>query len=229
MVPHAVVLAESLAVVRSEEDDRLLRQSEPVEPPQLDELWQQRYDSIRDHEKHLARNGTVILKFWLNVSRDEQRKRFLARLEEPQKNWKFSAGDIDESALWKDYMNAYGHALNATSRPWAPWYAIPADHKPYMRAAVADIIDPAPDEVAIPAEQVDAIVIAPADSKALVPVCKRASDAGIVVVNIDNKFDAGALSEVIDLMLEIKGAWDAMPEDVRSAGGSKFATTQEAG
>ena len=107
---------------------------------ELDELWQQRYESIRDHEKHLARNGTVVLKFWLNVSRDEQRKRFLSRLDEPQKNWKFSAGDVDESHHWDDYMNAYEDALNATSRPWAPWYAIPADDKPYARLLVAEII-----------------------------------------------------------------------------------------
>jgi len=108
--------------------------------PDLDELWQQRFESIRDHEKHLARNGTVVLKFWLNVSRDEQRKRFLSRLDEPEKNWKFSAGDIDESALWNDYMNAYEQALSATSRPWAPWFAIPADNKPYARLQVAEII-----------------------------------------------------------------------------------------
>ena len=107
---------------------------------ELDELWQQRYESIRDHEKHLARNGTVVLKFWLNVSRDEQRKRFLSRLDEPQKNWKFSSGDVDESALWPEYMNAYEQALNASSRPWAPWYAIPADDKPYARLQVAETI-----------------------------------------------------------------------------------------
>ena len=107
---------------------------------ELDELWQQRYESIRDHEKHLARNGTVVLKFWLNVSRDEQRKRFLSRLDAPEKNWKFSSGDIEESGRWKDYMNAYEKALNATSRPWAPWYAIPADNKPYARLKVAEIV-----------------------------------------------------------------------------------------
>ena len=106
----------------------------------LDELWQQRYESIRDHEKHLARNGTVVLKFWLNVSRDEQRKRFLSRLEEPEKNWKFSTGDVEESQRWNDYMNAYERALNATSRPWAPWFAIPADDKPFARLQVARII-----------------------------------------------------------------------------------------
>ena len=106
----------------------------------LDELWQQRYESIRDHEKHLARNGTVVIKFWLNVSRDEQRKRFLSRLDDQRKNWKFSSGDVDESGLWSDYMNAYEQALNATSRPWAPWYAIPADDKPSARLQVAEII-----------------------------------------------------------------------------------------
>jgi PPK2 family polyphosphate:nucleotide phosphotransferase len=106
----------------------------------LDELWQQRYESIRDHEKHLARNGTVVLKFWLNVSREEQRKRFLSRLEEPEKNWKFSGGDVEESRRWDDYMMAYEEALNTTSRPWAPWFAIPADDKPYARLQVAQII-----------------------------------------------------------------------------------------
>ena len=106
----------------------------------LDELWQQRYESIRDHEKHLARNGTVVLKFWLNVSREEQRRRFLSRLEEPEKNWKFSSGDVEESRRWDDYMKAYEEALSATSRPWAPWFAIPADDKPYARLQVAQII-----------------------------------------------------------------------------------------
>jgi PPK2 family polyphosphate:nucleotide phosphotransferase len=105
-----------------------------------DEFWAQRYASIRDHEKHLARNGTVILKFWLNVSKEEQRKRFLKRLEEPEKNWKFDTSDVSERARWKDYMKAYEEALNETSRPWAPWYAIPADDKPFMRVAVAEII-----------------------------------------------------------------------------------------
>ena len=103
-------------------------------------IWQQRYESIRDHEKHLARNGSLILKFWLNVSKEEQRQRFLARIDEPRKNWKFSAGDVHERTFWKDYMTAYEEAVNATSRPWAPWYAIPADDKPFMRLAVAQII-----------------------------------------------------------------------------------------
>ncbi len=112
----------------------------PRIPKKLDDLWEERYESIRDHEKHLARNGTLILKFWLNVSREEQRQRFLARLDEPEKNWKFESGDITERGFWRDYMKAYQDALNATSRPWAPWYAIPADNKPFMRATVAELV-----------------------------------------------------------------------------------------
>ncbi len=108
--------------------------------PDLDTLWQQRFESIRDHEKHLARNGTVVVKFWLNVSRDEQRRRFLSRIEEPEKNWKFSVADVAERGHWDAYMQAYEAALNATSRPWAPWYAIPADDKHFMRLCVADIV-----------------------------------------------------------------------------------------
>jgi PPK2 family polyphosphate:nucleotide phosphotransferase len=106
----------------------------------LDTIWDDRLRSIREQEEHLARNGTVILKFWLNVSKDEQKRRFLARLDDPNKNWKFEPGDVVERRHWDDYMDAYEHALNATSRPWAPWYAIPADNKAYMQARVAGII-----------------------------------------------------------------------------------------
>jgi PPK2 family polyphosphate:nucleotide phosphotransferase len=103
-------------------------------------IWEDRFESIRNLEKHLALNGTVILKFWLNVSKEEQRRRFLARLDEPDKQWKFNAGDLSEREHWDDYMLAFEEALNATSREWAPWYAIPADSKPYMRATIAEII-----------------------------------------------------------------------------------------
>jgi PPK2 family polyphosphate:nucleotide phosphotransferase len=103
-------------------------------------VWDDRLTSIRQQEEHLARNGTVILKFWLNVSKDEQKRRFLSRLDDAEKNWKFEPNDVKERRHWDDYMRAYEDALNATSRPWAPWYAIPADDKPYMRARVADII-----------------------------------------------------------------------------------------
>ena len=109
-------------------------------PDNLEQLWQQRFEAIRQHEKHLAENGTVILKFWLNVSPEEQRRRFLSRLDEPEKNWKFSMGDVVERQHWDAYMHAYRQALSETSRPWAPWYAIPADDKPFMRWQVAQLI-----------------------------------------------------------------------------------------
>jgi PPK2 family polyphosphate:nucleotide phosphotransferase len=109
----------------------------PIDPSRI---WGERFESIRDHEKHLARNGTVILKFWLNVSRKEQKRRFLDRIDEPEKNWKFNAGDVDEREHWDTYMSAYEDALNATSRPWAPWYAIPADDKRFMRLAVSEVV-----------------------------------------------------------------------------------------
>jgi len=112
-----------------------------IDPPgNLEHLWQSRYESICSHEKHLAANGTLALKFFLNVSRDEQKERFLARLNEPEKNWKFSAGDIKERAYWEEYRQAYEDAISATTKPWAPWYVIPADSKPFMQLQVAKII-----------------------------------------------------------------------------------------
>ena len=106
----------------------------------LQQLWQDRYESIRCHEQHLARNGTLVVKFWLNLSREEQRKRFLSRIDEPEKNWKFSESDVRDREHWDEYMDAYQEAIANTSRPWAPWYVIPADDKDYMRLCVAEII-----------------------------------------------------------------------------------------
>ncbi len=106
----------------------------------LGALWQERYDSIRDVERHLARNGMIILKFWLHVGKDEQRDRLIERIDEPESNWKFNPDDLTQRARWDEYMLAYQDALNATSRPWAPWYAIPADNKPFMRRAVAEVV-----------------------------------------------------------------------------------------
>ena len=105
-----------------------------------DDIWEQRLESIREHELHLARNGVIIVKFFLHVSRDEQRRRFLSRLRKPEKHWKFSPRDVEESEHWPEYMAAYEAALNGTSRPWAPWYVIPADDKPFMRHQVAKTI-----------------------------------------------------------------------------------------
>jgi PPK2 family polyphosphate:nucleotide phosphotransferase len=103
-------------------------------------FWQERYDDINHFERHLSRNGTLILKFFLHISKNEQKKRFLERLEDPEKHWKFSTSDLAERAFWKDYMEAFEEALSATSTEWAPWYIIPADHKWVARAVVADIL-----------------------------------------------------------------------------------------
>jgi PPK2 family polyphosphate:nucleotide phosphotransferase len=108
--------------------------------PSKKEIWQERFESIRDMEKHLARNGTHILKFWLHVSKKEQKRRLLERIDDPAANWKFSGQDLRERQYWDRYMEAYEDALHETSRPWAPWYAIPADDKHYMRRAVAQVI-----------------------------------------------------------------------------------------
>ena len=104
------------------------------------DFWKQRYESIRGFEKHLTANGTTILKFFLHVSKDEQKQRFLDRIEDPAKNWKFSSSDISERALWDEYMDAYEAALSETSTEDAPWYVIPADKKWYTRLAVSQII-----------------------------------------------------------------------------------------
>jgi PPK2 family polyphosphate:nucleotide phosphotransferase len=103
-------------------------------------FWEDRYDDINHFEQHLARNGTVILKFFLNVSKEEQKNRFLERLQNPEKNWKFSLSDLKERQSWDDYMDAYQEALSATSKKWAPWYVIPADHKWVARVLVAEVL-----------------------------------------------------------------------------------------
>ncbi len=103
-------------------------------------FWEGRYNDINAFEQHLVRNGIIILKFFLNVSKKEQKRRFLERLDRPEKNWKFSAADVAERQCWDDYMKAYQDTLNATSTDWAPWYVIPADHKWVTRAVVADIV-----------------------------------------------------------------------------------------
>jgi PPK2 family polyphosphate:nucleotide phosphotransferase len=105
-----------------------------------DGFWADRYQDINALERHLARNGTLVLKFFLHVSKNEQRKRFLKRLEDPRKHWKFSAADLVERGFWDDYMKAYEEAINATSTKWAPWYIIPADSKWVSRGLVARII-----------------------------------------------------------------------------------------
>jgi len=112
----------------------------PDADPTKEKFWEHRYDDINAFEKHLTRNGTAIVKFFLHVSKEEQRERFLERINNPAKHWKFSAADLSERDYWDDYMTAYEECLSATSTKSAPWYVIPADHKWVSRAAVAVIL-----------------------------------------------------------------------------------------
>ena len=104
------------------------------------DVWKNRYEDINAFERHLARNGTLIRKFFLHVSKEEQRRRLLERLDDPAKNWKFQAGDLSERELWDDYTKAYEEALSKTSSKDAPWFIIPADHKWFARLAIAEIV-----------------------------------------------------------------------------------------
>ena len=103
-------------------------------------FWEKRFEQIRNFEEHLAENGTIIFKFFLHISKEEQRERLLRRLDEPDKNWKFSPGDLKERKLWDEYQNRYQDAFNRTSRPHAPWYVIPADDKATTRYLIANIL-----------------------------------------------------------------------------------------
>lgn len=103
-------------------------------------IWKKRFEQIRNFETYLTGNGIHVIKFFLNVSKEEQKRRFLARIEEPEKNWKFSASDAKERAFWDDYMIAYEEAISATSTEKSPWYVVPADKKWFTRVAVSEII-----------------------------------------------------------------------------------------
>jgi PPK2 family polyphosphate:nucleotide phosphotransferase len=112
-------------------------------------FWNGRYDDINQLERHLARNGTLVLKFFLNISRGEQKKRLLNRLDDPSKHWKFSVADLAERACWKDYQDAFAEMLRRTSTKWAPWWVIPADNKWVSRALVAAIVTRAVEDLAL--------------------------------------------------------------------------------
>jgi PPK2 family polyphosphate:nucleotide phosphotransferase len=126
-------------------------------PPRLvtKHIWRERFEDISAFERYLARNGTVILKFFLNISKEEQRERFLARLEEPSKNWKFSMGDITERARWERYQAVYQDIVRHTSTPSAPWHVVPADHKWFARVVIGSTIVAALDKLDLKFPDVD--------------------------------------------------------------------------
>ncbi|WP_445638467.1 Polyphosphate kinase-2-related domain-containing protein [Nostoc sp. DSM 114161] len=129
---------EEVLVVRVHPE--MLKKQQLPNFPEGNQIWKQRFQEINNLEKYLVDNGVIILKFFLNVSKSEQKKRFLERIDLPEKNWKFSANDVRERAFWNDYMDAYEEVFNHTSTKWAPWYIIPADRKWFTRLVVADII-----------------------------------------------------------------------------------------
>jgi PPK2 family polyphosphate:nucleotide phosphotransferase len=162
---------EEVLIVRVHEK---LLAAERLPPASLGrQLWKNRYSDINHFERHLARNGTLVLKFFLNLSKGEQKRRLLERLEHPDKRWKFSAADLEERGYWNDYVHAYEAMLSATSTSWAPWYVIPADHKDVARAVVATIL----------AGQIEALglsypVVTPAEARRLAADKRRLLGSG---------------------------------------------------
>src|SRR5687768_7532940 len=136
---------EEVLVVRVHE--KILKSQKLPEELVTKDIWEKRFKDIRNFEKYLTRNGTIIIKIFLNVSKDEQKKRFIERVDDPDKNWKFSAADARERGYWKDYMIAYEEMIQHTSTEDAPWYVIPADNKSYARIAVASAIIEALDDI----------------------------------------------------------------------------------
>jgi polyphosphate kinase 2 (PPK2 family) len=120
-------------------------------------IWKERFDDINAFERYLTRNGVLIRKFFLHVSKQEQKERFLARLEDPNKNWKFSDADLPERARWSDYMGACEDMVRHTATPWAPWYVVPADHKWFTRLVVAEAIIDALESLDLRYPRVDAL------------------------------------------------------------------------
>ena len=138
---------EEVLVVRVHE--KILKGQKLPEELVTENIWEERFKDIRNFEKYLYRNGTVVIKFFLNISKDEQRKRFIERVDDPDKNWKFSAADANERGYWKEYMAAYEEMIKNTSTEKAPWYVVPADSKPYARIVIASAIINALDEMGL--------------------------------------------------------------------------------
>lgn len=136
---------EEVLVVRVHE--QILKNQKLPEKLVTKDIWEERFQDIRNFEKYLTRNGTIVIKFFLNVSKKEQKKRFIERVDDPDKNWKFSAADAKERGYWEDYMHAYEELIKNTSTKKSPWYVIPADNKSYARIAIASAIITALDDM----------------------------------------------------------------------------------
>jgi len=144
---------EEVLVVRVH--DEMLRRERIPDAVVTKHIWRERFEDIRNFERYLTRNGTVIRKFFLNVSRDEQKKRFLERLKEPQKNWKLSPSDVAERVRWGQYMEAYEEMIRHTATEYAPWYVVPADDKRFARVVVAEVVVEALEQMKVEYPKVD--------------------------------------------------------------------------
>lgn len=149
---------EEVLVVRVHE--QILRGQKIPEKLITKDIWENRFEDIRNFERYLTRNGTIVIKFFLNVSKEEQKRRFIERVDNPDKNWKFSAADARERGYWDDYMHAYEELIKNTSTKKSPWYVIPADNKAYARIAIASAIIHALDEMDLEYPKVSAEKIA---------------------------------------------------------------------
>ncbi|WP_343705023.1 polyphosphate kinase 2 family protein [Flavobacterium sp.] len=149
---------EEVLVVRVHE--QILRGQKIPEKLITKDIWENRFEDIRNFERYLTRNGTIVIKFFLNVSKEEQKRRFIERVDNPDKNWKFSAADAKERGYWDDYMHAYEELIKNTSTKKSPWYVIPADNKAYARIAIASAIIHALDEMDLEYPKVSAEKIA---------------------------------------------------------------------
>ncbi|SRR5216684_5270820 len=145
---------EEVLVVRVHPE--LLKNEKIPDPLVTKNIWDERFEDIRCFEKHMVRSGTVIRKFFLHLSKKEQKKRFLARLEEPEKNWKFSAGDVEERKCWDDYQNAYEDMIRNTATEDAPWYVVPADNKWFTRLVLSEVIVHTLEEMKLSYPKIDA-------------------------------------------------------------------------
>src|SRR5665647_115798 len=147
---------EEVLIVRVHEE--ILKSQKLDEKLITENIWEERFKDIRNFEKHLYRNGTIVVKFFLNVSKTEQKKRFIERIDNPDKNWKFSSADTKERAYWKDYMHAYEEMIRNTSTKKSPWYVVPADNKSYARIVIASAIINAMDELDLKYPQVLSLI-----------------------------------------------------------------------
>jgi PPK2 family polyphosphate:nucleotide phosphotransferase len=138
---------EEVLVVRVHE--QILKAQKLPQELVTESIWEERFEDIRNFEKYLNRNGTIVIKFFLNVSKEEQKKRFIERIDDQDKNWKFSTSDVKERAFWNDYMNAYQDLIQKTSTTHSPWYVVPADNKSYARIVIASAIINALDEMGL--------------------------------------------------------------------------------